>query len=386
VIVAVVFYVRHSNTVSLSKSSSQVPLSTETVPTIFKKVSSFVKTTAPENPQFSVGMSLGNTLPWMNTVDINTEFDDIASLGITWIRIDMDWDDVQYKNAGLYDWDAYDRVVAAAVAHHLQILPVLGYTPAWERPAGCSSNSCAPMDPNVFATFAGAAASRYTPLGITAWEIWNEPNSSTFWKPSPDPKQYANLLKATYTAIKKANPSATVISGGLSPAETKGGRIAPIDFLKALYAEGAEPYFDAVGMHPYSFPLLPDTYTSYNSWSQMNQTNPSLRSIMIANGDANKKIWLTEYGAPTGGPGDAAWVGDAGITISIDHVTDDLQAQNIIQSIKIAHDHSWTGPLFIYSYKDLGTTNDTKENFFGVLRHDGSQKPIYTQLKALLKP
>ena len=30
-------------------------------------------------------------------------------------------------------------------------------------------------------------------------------------------------------------------------------------------------------------------------------TPESLRSVMTANGDAEKKIWMTEYGAPTDG-------------------------------------------------------------------------------------
>ena len=33
----------------------------------------------------------------------------------------------------------------------------------------------------------------------------------------------------------------------------------------------------------------------------MYQTSPSIRSIMVANGDSAKKIWITEFGAPTSG-------------------------------------------------------------------------------------
>jgi hypothetical protein len=34
----------------------------------------------------------------------------------------------------------------------------------------------------------------------------------------------------------------------------------------------------------------------------MDDTKPSLRSTMIANGDSGMKIWVTEFGAPTDGP------------------------------------------------------------------------------------
>jgi hypothetical protein len=45
---------------------------------------------------------------------------------------------------------------------------------------------------------------------------------------------------------------------------------------------------------------------------------------------------------------------------------------------------SWAGPMFFYSYKDLGTDPSTVENFFGVVRSDGSDKPAYATLKNLI--
>ena len=42
------------------------------------------------------------------------------------------------------------------------------------------------------------------------------------------------------------------------------------------------------------------------------------------------------------------------------------------------------GPLFFYSYQDDGVTSDTVENFFGLLRYDGSAKPAYNAVKSLI--
>ena len=135
------------------------------------------------------------------------------------------------------------------------------------------------------------------------FEIWNEPNIALFWQPKPDPSAYTADLVAAYSAIKAVDPSAFVISGGLAPTVTKNHNISAIDFLKAMYADGAKGSFDAFGYHPYSFPELPDSNES--GWSQMARTSPSLRSVMIRNGDGNKPIWVTEFGAPSGGP--AGW-------------------------------------------------------------------------------
>jgi hypothetical protein len=37
--------------------------------------------------------------------------------------------------------------------------------------------------------------------------------------------------------------------------------------------------------------------------------------------------------------------------------------------------------LFWYSYKDDGTASHTTENFYGLLRADGTKKPAYASFK-----
>jgi hypothetical protein len=350
-------------------------------------VSVMVKNTLPlPISSYQVGISFGDTLHSKGNSELNTIFTDLNNEGITWARFDLSWEDVQWNNSTSYDWSGLDRIVSDAAVHHLKLLPDIGYAPKWARISSCNStDSCPPADVSAFATFVKAAVERYTPQGITNWEIWNEPNNWHFWSPRPDANAYTQLLKAGYTAVKSVNSSATVIAAGLSPAVNDSKHIAPIDFLKEMYANGARPYFDAIAMHPYAFPADPSQYTSWSAWSQMSQTNPSLRSVMTQYGDANKKIWLTEYGAPTGGPGTQAWVGYPDINdSSVDHVTDALQSQLIINGITSADAYSWAGPIFIYSYQDLGTATDTIENFFGIKRKNGTLKPVYTALKKLL--
>ena len=89
----------------------------------------------------------------------------------------------------------------------------------------------------------------------------------------------------------------------MAPEISESGNISPIDFLSNIYRDGAEPYFNAVGIHPYSYAALPANFYNWSAWSQISNTTPSLRSVMIANGDTAKQIWITEFGAPTGGPG-----------------------------------------------------------------------------------
>jgi polysaccharide biosynthesis protein PslG len=365
---------------SATETTSGAPTSLSTS-TVQSNPVGVTSTVSPVNS--FVGIATGDTLPFLTANQLNSELNTMVSLGITWIRLDMAWNDVQPNNSETFKWGNLDRVVAAANARHLKILPTLGYTPMWGRPSGCtSSEKCPPANPALFAAFASAAVQRYAPEGITTWEIWNEPNGG-FWEPVPDPLAYTTLLKLTYTAIKKIQPSSIVITGGLAPAANTATTIAPITFLQDIYSDGGEPYFDAVGFHPYTYPVLPSTYQPSSAWSQMDETDLSLRSVMGANGDSGKLIWLTEYGAPTGGPGGVATdptdTGD-------DHVTDALQARLIRDAVTSARNLPWAGPLFIYSYEDLGDNSDTVENFFGLLWTDGTPKPAFTLLQQLLSP
>ena len=133
---------------------------------------------------------------------------------------------------------------------------MLGYTPSWARSGG--TNYYPPKNPADFANFARTAARRYAPMGVHTWEIWNEPNLAMFWSPKADPVAYATLLRGAYPAIKSVDRTATVVTGGLAPTSDNGKDVAPISFLAAIYFHGAKGNFDAVGMHPYSYPVRAD--------------------------------------------------------------------------------------------------------------------------------
>ena len=236
------------------------------------------------------------------------------------------------------------------------------YTPGWARPSGTSATYG--PDPAKFAAFAKVAASHYSALGVHAYEVWNEPNIKSFWTPSPNVGDYTRLLKAAYPAIKGADPQATVLSGGTAPAPDDGTSYSPVSFLKGIYTNGGGGSFDAVSHHPYCWETYPGDPQAWSSWYQMYGTNPSLRSVMTANGDGGKKIWGTEFGAPTDGPAGS-------------FVSESEQAKIITKAYSTWRTYGWSGPLFTYQGRDLGTSTDTRENHFGLLRNDWSQKPAY---------
>jgi hypothetical protein len=298
----------------------------------------------------------------------------MVKLGIMWVRFDIEWGNVQYSSSSTAQstWASYDTLVKALAAHHLYGLGIITYTPAWARAPGCNGGvECPPADPTTFATFAAEVAARYKNDGMHYWEIWNEPNSFNFWATKANCAAYTNLLKVTYPVIKRADPNAIVVTGGLAPESTDNVNISPTDFLTCVYKNGGKKYFDAVGDHPYVFPASPANDTS-GAWAQMSLTNPNLRSIMTANGDGSKKIWLTEFGVPTNGP-NSYW-----------YVSESAQAQMAATAMRLYKSYDWVGPIFWYSFRDSGTSTATNENFFGLTRFDGSIKPAYTTIKNMI--
>lgn len=290
-------------------------------------------------------------------------------LGVAWVRLDFDWSTME-PSRGRYEMARYDAVVNALRDARIQVLGLVSYTPAWAR-GGKPSKFYPPERASDYARFAAQLAARYAPMGVHAWEIWNEENIGRFWEPGPSPSRYVELLRCAYPAIHAADPDAVVLVGGLAQPRNTPTSIAAIDFLRLLYRAGGRPFFDAVADHPYNSPRMPGDPSSHNNWQRMAATSPSLHSIMSENGDSSKQIWITEYGAPTNG----SYPAHQAVVIS-----EEQQAEMVTQAYAMIKNYRWAGPLFWYEYQDLCPTLATRsyECFYGLVRFDGSPKPSYT--------
>lgn len=310
------------------------------------------------------GLASGGTIEWAGEADLARELAGYREVGAGWMRFDVKWSVVE-ASRGSFDWTRYDRVIGAATAGGLRVVANLAYTPEWARPAGATDDKFAPTDPADYARFARAAVARYAPLGVKHYEIWNEPNITAFWKPVPDPARYTDLLKLAYSRMKQADPTITVLAGSFSPA---GGYHDPgcggpsrnvnaIDFLERMYAGGAAGSFDALAHHPYGGSEGPSGTHRCNAWNQMAGTSPSLRSVMVANGDAGKTIWATEFGS------EADKLGEQG------------QAAQIADAMRRWRTYPWAGRLMVYSYRQ-------SLEGFNLVRMDWSPRPAWYAFQA----
>ncbi|MBI5735094.1 MAG: tandem-95 repeat protein [Mycolicibacterium neoaurum] len=279
----------------------------------------------------------------------------LKAAGVETIRILLPWAGAEPVD-DTFDWAAVDRMVNSANAQGIKVLATLNTTPDWAAVPGQQIYTAAPADIEAFGDFVSAVATRYQGK-IADYEIWNEPNYDGFWEPGPDAAAYTALLKVAYTAIKAADPDATVIGGSVAAvAEVPGGpAINPVTYLSQMYAAGAAGYFDALAFHPYlySMPFSAQQGHAGVPFAQAQQ----LYEVMVAHGDGHKKIWATEYGQPASEGGEA---------VQAAYVGDFLRAWRSLE---------FAGPAFIHTIADYGHDFPDQATM-GLFREDWTPKPV----------
>ena len=307
----------------------------------------------------------------------------------TTLRDDFAWTDIEAKK-GTFDWGGPDEIMRLTAHRGIRILAIADYSPQWASscPAAQYSSMCGPVNAADYGNFAGRLAARYSKGGdywkahpelpytpLSGIEIWNEPNIQNFWQ-NPSGDRYAQIVKSGYTAIKAADPTVMVLAGSSAPAgDVPGEYVAPVTFLKQLYDAGAGGYFDALSHHPYNYVAGKTAdylmgYQDWSAWSQMAETPESLRSVMTAHGDAAKKIWATEFGAPT----------------NADGLSELEQGKLAAQALAKWKTYPWAGNFYWYTLHDDCTDAANRECFFGAVRNDNLPKPAYTSLKNAYAP
>jgi polysaccharide biosynthesis protein PslG len=311
-----------------------------------------------------LGIATGVVLFTSPVADIDRDMAGMAAVKAKWVRTAVRWDLVEPDSASSDDWTKVDALVKDAQADGLQLILDINGTPKWARASG-TGTAAFPEDLHTYAAFAAKVAARYRGK-VAAYELGNEPNHlKSFAHPSA--AVYEQVLQFSYPLIKAADPDVKVLTGGLGGSRDKKGNISGDVFLDALYKAGAKPYFDGVSYHPYTYPLAPSDDTGSRGWSRMIHA----RQIMVDNGDGDKKIWITEFGAPTSGP---------------NPVTQEKQAQIMHDAYQLWSTYSWAGPLCWFDYRDKGTDQSDHGNFFGLYTNDGQPKLALKQFETLVRP
>jgi len=143
-----------------------------------------------------------------------------------------------------------DPVVARARRLGLRVYLQVNSTPSWLDDRG---RWYGPVGDDAL-VWAGLFAQLVAHFGTTiaGYEVWNEPDLPDFWQQGPDPSEYADLLRAVWTAVQRVQPDAVLIGAVLSNNDL--GYMRRLD--QALAARGGTPengfFYDLLGVHPYA--------------------------------------------------------------------------------------------------------------------------------------
>jgi hypothetical protein len=291
-----------------------------------------------------------------------------------WVRVFLGWNGLEMAR-GHYNVDeieAYAQFFASLPAGTKIDADVWG-SPGWAN--GGSANIATP--PTADADYAGFVNYLVNAFHgrVSAWEIWNEEDNSGWW--SGTSAQYSALLKAAYPAVKSADPSATVILGGLTGNDGS--------YLQQLYGDGAKGSFDAVGVHtdtacnitsPFVFEYNRGTHT-INQYFFLGFT--SVHAAMVAAGDGTTPIYMTELGwSSTSAECETGhWAGQKAAGVS-----EQTQATYLRQAYHCLAmpRYSYVKVALWFELFDEGTSSAPLDNY-GLLNPDLSPKPAFSAFK-----
>ena len=330
--------------------------------------------------------------------DLNFVVNATKGMGFHWVKFQLPWKDVEGA-PGAISWGTLDNIVGTLNGGGLKILASVVKSPAWARPPNTDfSVEGPPADPNTYANFVGQLAGRYCGK-INAIEVWNEQNLNYEWGNEPlDPARYVRLLSAAYRAIKAACPQTVVVSGALTPTGAP-PPVAMDDFtyLEKMYQAGLKNVSDAIGAHPSGYNVAPDVRwqdacnfitqqgssfrgpcdAPHHSWS-FRSTMEGYRNIMIKYGDANKRIWPTEFGWAAGGAFDSRYK-------YADDNTFDEQAQWTVRAYQMMKNWGFVGTAFLWNLNFRVTNNGTELAQWGIVDPGGNPLPVYNALASMPK-
>ena len=280
-------------------------------------------------------------------------------LGVPVWRGSFGWDDYEPVE-GRFDLDWLERFVALADSMGIALHPYLGYTPAWAARTGRDDHAWndPPRRLEEWSRFVDTLARRLASHpSVRSYEIYNEENTSLWWEGTST--EYAQVLQAASKAIRRADPDATVLLGGMVWPDA--------DWLEPSCSKTEKP-FDVLPFHAYPETWTPDSVTVEN------YLGPGFRNDFLQQADqqcGRKPIWINEAGFATT-PGK----------------TEEQQAEWWVRAFATFLAEPRVEHIGIYEIRDqpknTPVIGDAPNFYLGLLHTDGTPKLAFQTIKLLV--
>jgi Bacterial Ig domain len=267
----------------------------------------------------------------------------------------------------LHDYATFKGILSGAKARGMNVVFVI---------TGATDGSTTPPDPAAFASDVGAFASQMALVGgAAAYEVWNEEDETAFWGAAVDAGRYAAILKAAYPALKAGDPGAKVLLGPLT-----GNNYS---YLSQVYAAGAGGSFDAASVHTDTACLVDPPSSFYRENGQVARFTflgfRTVHDVMVANGQGDKPIWMTELGwtTATSTCGRGMWAGQKPAGVS-----EAQQAANLREAYHCLAGYPYVQTGLWFTLKDTSGHGDELDHY-GLQRIDSSHKPSWDAFRSV---
>lgn len=190
--------------------------------------------------------SVGVQLKEHNLSTDNIEL--VKEAGFKWVRRGFLWQGVE-KEPGVYNFDKYAKLVQECKDRNLTLIATLAL--GNDKLYGHVKDE---KGRQAYAKYAVAAVERFKGEKHIVWEIWNEPNTMTFWgrhgkKGNTDAyaEEYVNLVNAAVPLMKKADPNCVILGGSVSNLWKDSYEWQDFCFKRGILKSG----IDYWSVHPY---------------------------------------------------------------------------------------------------------------------------------------
>jgi len=198
-----------------------------------------------------------DTLKWSDKPTAQRALTYSRDLGLRAVRVTVPWTPGQTR-LGVLDRQPVDRMILATWGGGLRVVLAI-YGKADDAPQTDAQR-------DAYCQFVAGLLHRYP--GVHDVVIWNEPNSSRFWRPqfaangtSMAPAAYEALLARCWDVLHAARPGVNVIAasaprGNDNPGASSNVSHSPVNFYRKLgraYRQSGRrlPILDTVGHNPY---------------------------------------------------------------------------------------------------------------------------------------
>jgi polysaccharide biosynthesis protein PslG len=222
----------------------------------------------------------------------------MGAAGCKWTRITPSWRRIEAE-PGRYDWGELEQVVEGVQSRGVNVFLGTGCSPHpayHDFPQGYIYPPT--DDPEALDAFCRYAAElvRHFRDRVRHFQIWNEPNIALFWRPEPDAKAYALMVRRVSAAMREVDPDIKILAGVMAGV-TEERREWAREFLSEPGTPEAFDIFD---------------YHAYNPSPDATLEDVLAVKELVHEFAPEMPIWQGECGCPSSGDtihfrGDAPW-------------------------------------------------------------------------------